>query len=95
MKETQIKFTGGSLFVVSIDGRKLQFSGDTATLKLTAAQEYTIQWFVRGDPGAKYTLQILKPKEAKFTHTATLDAAKKDAGIFWFKFDPETRTSNA
>ena len=95
MKETGVKFTGGaSLFVVSIDGKKLQFVNDTATVKLRGGHEYTIQWFVRGEPGAKYTIQITKPKEAKFTHSAALDVSKKDAGVFWFKIDVEQETED-
>jgi hypothetical protein len=90
MKEVEVKFTGGaSLFVVSIDGNKLQFAGDTASVNLAGGHEYTIQWFARGEPGAKYTIQVTKPKEAVFAHSATLDAAKKDAGVFWFKISPE------
>lgn len=96
MKNVEVKFADGtSVFTVSIDGKKLQFVNDTATLKLQGGQEYTIQWFVRGEPGAKYTIQITKPKEAKFTHSATLDESKKDAGVFWFKIDTEQETKNA
>ena len=96
MKETDVTFTGGaSLFEVSIDGKKLQFVNKTATVSLRGGLEYTIQWFVRGEPGANYTIQITKPKEAKFTHSATLDVSKKDAGVFWFKIDVEEGTEDA
>lgn len=95
MKDVEVKMSTKGLFVVSIDGKKLTFTGDTATAKLKEGQEYTIQWFVRGEPGLKYKIEITKPKEARFNHSATLDKSKKDAGLFWFRVDAEAEADDA
>lgn len=85
MKTIEVKFDApGAIFSVSIDGKKLQFVNGVATRSLAGGKEYTIQWFVQGAPGTKYKVQITKPTEAKFNQSATLDATKKDAGVFWF-----------
>lgn len=86
MKTIQVKFEGTvELFVVTIDMQKLSFTEGLATKNLKEEQDYPIQWFVRGHPESKYKIEITKPTEATFIHSATLDSHMKDAGVFWFR----------
>jgi len=84
VQEIEVKYEStAEFFAAAIDMKKLRFVNGAATRKVGAGQ-HALQWFVRGAPGASYTLQITSPRAARFAHAATLDGDMKDAGVHWF-----------
>ncbi len=75
---------GGAMKSATLDGKELQFNGDTARRVLTSGQ-YRVQWFARGTNGQTFTLsagRIDKPTERV---NDKIRKALKDAGEFKLK----------
>jgi hypothetical protein len=84
MPEVEVKCEStAEFFAAAIDMKKLRFVNGAATRKLGDGP-HALQWFVRGSPGASYSIQITSPRAARFAHAATLDRDMKDAGVHWF-----------
>lgn len=84
MAKVTFKKSGPLLVKVHIDGRNVRFKGDTAEVNASPGW-HAVNWFVRGEPGASYSIAVTAPKEAKFSHKAHLDSAQKDAGLRWIE----------
>lgn len=85
MKEVEFKYQGTvSLFQAQLDGKKLKFKDGKVVKTVRPDTDLPLQWFARGAPGTKYTIEITRPKEAKFSYSVSLDGHQKDAGVFWF-----------
>jgi len=75
--------SNADLFRAQVDGKTIKFVGGKATINVTSGVNHALQWFVRGAPGSKYTIEITAPKPSVFKHQATLDADRMDAGHTW------------
>jgi hypothetical protein len=88
MQEIVVRYEStADFFMASIDMRRLKFANGRAATRVKAQEQHALQWFVRGSPGSRYTLEITKPRAARFVHTAILDREMKDAGVHWFSVD--------
>lgn len=82
-KQITINRSGNvDLWSVRLDEHSLPFNGDSFRSDIAVGQ-HVLQWFVRGGPGASYTLEVTAPPEAAFKYTGVLDASEKDAGHVW------------
>lgn len=83
MAKVTFKASGTARLKALVDQKPISFNGGTAEKEL-AAGEHSLTWAVIGQPGAKYTIEITAPASVKFSHSATLDASMRDAGVQWF-----------
>lgn len=81
--------TTADFFVARLDDKKLSFLNGEATAGIERGQKHTLQWFVRGAPGATYKFEITEPEELKFADEGTLDGGGKAAGVRWLELEKE------
>ncbi len=84
MAEVTIKKTTSALLSALVDDKTVRFNGDGVAVVKAAAGQHSLTWVVRGQPGAKYTIEITDPQQLKFSHSATLDVSMRDGGLHWF-----------
>jgi len=86
-KNVTVKRSGNvNLWKVRVNGVDLGFNGSTSTRALPAGPNL-LEWYVRGAPGSKYTIEITEPAEALMTYSGTLDGAQKDSGQIQFEVE--------
>jgi hypothetical protein len=64
-----------------VDGVPLPISGTAS--KNVVEGEHPVQWFVRGDPGDDFSVEVASPAAAARKISGTIDASGHDAGTFW------------
>ena len=77
------KISDGALLQMQLDGKEILNGNGQASVDLATGTYHPLQWFVRGDQGATYTVGIVAPPKATFSHSGTLDSTGRDAGIQW------------
>ncbi len=86
MATTKISLSGSiDLAQVFIDETLILSGTGKGTSEVSVGKDHALMWFVRGQPGSNYDVQITDPKVVAFEHKATIDSSTKDAGIHWFK----------
>jgi len=71
----------GDVVRLFVDGVALPISGTAS--KNVGEGEHAVQWFVRGDPGDDFSLEVTSPPAAARKITGTIDTSGHDAGTFW------------
>ena len=64
-----------------IDKRNLTFDEQDHASKSEPKGQHVLDWFIEGPKGTKYTIAITSPPESVWSHSATLGADGKDAGL--------------
>jgi hypothetical protein len=77
----------GDLVKAWVDGQALSFGPSNQAVIAVSSKAHVITWVALGAPGESYAIQITKPEQAVFSHTGTIDADKKDAGLHWFSVE--------
>jgi hypothetical protein len=85
-KNVELRFqTNARRWNVSIDDKKISFENFLANKNLELGSFYSLVWFVMGNEGDDYCIEITSPDEAKLKLSRKLDSSRKDAGQVWFK----------
>jgi hypothetical protein len=71
-----------------VDGVRLPIDTGRAS-KNVADGEHAVQWFVRGDAGDDFSVEVVSPAAAARKITGTFDVSGHDAGTFWFLVEGE------
>ena len=69
---------------LKLNDRNFLVDNGTRSIQLVTGQTYVVQWFVRGAPGATYTVNITAPRSAAGSITRVLNESGIDYGGFRF-----------
>ena len=76
---------GPRLMRVHLDGQRVKFGGADRTLCDMTTGEHVLSWYVQGEPGASYSIELVHTDGTRFAHSDRLDSSLRDAGMKWFK----------
>jgi hypothetical protein len=75
----------GAMKVAFVDGRPLNFNGNTAVRTL-ASGEYSVQWFARGNDTQAFGLTAGRTGQPPIREVkGKLGPSRKDSGMFWLE----------
>jgi hypothetical protein len=83
----------GSIWLF-LDNELIVPEGTLHTAELKKNEEYILHWFVRGNPGSKYSINVSSPMEAEFRLTTAVDRTGKDYGGLKFTAGTKKRERN-
>lgn len=77
-----IKVTSDRRIRVELNGKTVLRRPGSSTVELANDKNHAMTWFVEGEKGDSYTIEIVKPDSLKWSYTGTLDEGGHDEGRY-------------